>query len=396
MTVQTADQKPASGGFNIYDPRVRGILYQVSLIAVLVYLVVMAGHYAVDNMARQNIPINFDFLSQTAGFEINQTLVPYSAVSSYGRAFLVGLLNTLLVSAVGIVFATAIGFIVAVARLSQNWIVSRIATVYVELFRNIPLLLQLVFWYNIVLKSLPAPRQSLSVFGLAFLNTRGIILPRPVFGDGAGFVGIALAVGLALALGYRLVAKRRQAATGQQSPVGLVALGMVIGLPLIAYLVFGRPIGFDIPQLKGFNFVGGAPVFPEFAALLLGLSIYTGAFISEIVRSGILAVGRGQHEAAGALGIRSNVTMRLVVIPQSMRVVIPPLTNQYLNLIKNSSLAVFIGYPELVQVFAGTVLNQTGAAIQCMAITMAVYLVISLVTSAAMNAFNRRVALVER
>ena len=396
MTVQTAEQRPSRDGFNIYDPKLRGLLYQAGLVVVLVLILAMAGYYAAGNMARQNIPLSFDFLSQTAGFEINQTLVPYSAVSSYGQAFLVGLLNTLLVSAVGIVFATVIGFVIAVLRLSQNWIVSRLATVYVELFRNIPLLLQLVFWYNVVLKSLPPPRQSLSVFGLAFLNTRGVIIPKPIFADGAGMVGLAFLLGLVAAFGFRAFAKRKQAATGQQSPVLVVGLALVIGLPLLAYFVFGRPISLEVPQLKGFNFAGGSALFPEFAALLLGLSIYTGAFISEIVRSGILAVGRGQHEAAGALGIRSNVTMRLVVIPQSMRVVIPPLTNQYLNLIKNSSLAVFIGYPDLVQVFAGTVLNQTGAAIQCMAITMAVYLVISLITSAAMNAFNRRVALVER
>ncbi len=396
MTVQTAEQRPPQEGFNIYDPKVRGLLYQIGAVAALLLIVVMGGYYAAGNMARQNIPLSFDFLSQTAGFEINQTLVPYSAVSSYGQAFLVGLLNTCLVSALGIVFATIIGFIIAILRLSQNWIVSRLATVYVELFRNIPLLLQLVFWYNVVLKSLPPPRQSLSVFGLAFLNTRGIIIPRPIFADGAGLVGIAFLIGLVAAFGYNAFAKRRQAATGQQSAVLFVALGLVIGLPVLAYFVFGMPITFEIPQLKGFNFSGGSALFPEFAALLLGLSIYTGAFISEIVRSGILAVGRGQHEAAGALGFRSNITMRLVVIPQSMRVVIPPLTNQYLNLIKNSSLAVFIGYPDLVQVFAGTVLNQTGAAIQCMTITMAVYLVISLITSTAMNAFNRRVALVER
>ena len=396
MTAQAADKAPPRGGFNFYDPKLRGVLYQVALVVILASLVLMAGHYAVTNMARQNIPLNFDFLGQTAGFEVNQTLVPFSALSTYGQAFVVGLLNTLLVSAVGIAFATVIGFTVAVLRLSSNWIVSRLATVYVELFRNIPLLLQLVFWYNVVLKSLPAPRQSLSLYGLAFLNNRGVILPRPVFSDGAGLVGIAFLVGIAAALGYRSYAARRQAATGLQSPVLAVGLALAIGLPLLAYLAGGFPIRFDVPVLKGFNFAGGTPVFSEFAALLLGLSIYTGAFISEIVRSGILAVGRGQHEAAGALGIRPNVTMRLVVIPQAMRVIIPPLTNQYLNLIKNSSLAVFIGYPELVQVFAGTVLNQTGAAIQCMAITMAVYLMISLVTSAGMNAFNRRVALVER
>ncbi len=396
MTVQTADDRAPRAGFSLYDPRLRGIVYQAAMLAILVALVWTASSYAVANMARLGIPLNFNFWNQTAGFEINQALVPYSALSTYGQAFWVGLFNTLLVGAIGVVLATVVGFVVAVLRLSPNWIVSRLATVYVELFRNIPLLLQLVFWYTVVLKSLPAPKQSVSVFGAVFLNTRGIVVPDPVFRDGASWVGWAVLAGLVLAFGFARFAKRRQAATGNQLPVLRVSLALIFGLPLLAYLVLGMPIGLQLPVLRGFNFVGGRQVFPEFAALLLGLSIYTGAFISEIVRAGIMAVGRGQHEAASALGIRPNVTMRLVVIPQAMRVIVPPLTNQYLNLIKNSSLAVFIGYPDLVQVFAGTVLNQTGAAIQCMALTMFVYLVISLALSGVMNVYNKRVALVER
>lgn len=396
MTVRTAEQEAPKAGFSLYDPRLRGIVYQVVMLAILVALVWTASSYAVANMTRLGIPLNFNFWNQTAGFEINQALVPFSALATYGQAFWVGLLNTLLVSAFGVVFATLIGFVIAVLRLSPNWIVSKLATVYVELFRNIPLLLQLLFWYTVVLKSLPQPRQSISLFGAVFLNTRGLVLPNPVFHDGAGLVGWALIAGIAAAVAFSVFAARRQAATGRQSPTLLIGLALVVGVPLLAYLALGLPIGLELPQLKGFNFTGGKQVFPEFAALLLGLSIYTGAFISEIVRSGIQAVSRGQHEAASALGIRSSVTMRLVVIPQSMRVIVPPLTNQYLNLIKNSSLAVFIGYPDLVQVFAGTVLNQTGAAIQCMALTMAVYLVISLVISTGMNVYNKRVALVER
>lgn len=396
MTVQTADEVPPKAGFSLYDPKLRGIAYQVILVAILVLLVGTAVHYAVANMARQNIPLNFNFWNQTAGFEINQTLIPYSALSTYGLAFWVGLYNTLLVSAIGVVLATLVGFLVAVLRLSPNWIVSKLATVYVELFRNIPLLLQLLFWYTVVLKSLPQPRQSISVFGAVFLNTRGLVLPSPVFSDGAGLVGWTLLLGILAAACMSWFASRRQAATGQQLPAFWIGLALIVGLPLLTYLALGRPIGLDLPQLKGFNFTGGKQVFPEFAALLLGLTIYTGAFISEIVRAGIQAVGRGQHEAADALGIRPNITMRLVVLPQAMRVIVPPLTNQYLNLVKNSSLAVFIGYPDLVQVFAGTVLNQTGAAIQCMALTMAVYLAISLALSTAMNVYNKRVALVER
>ncbi len=396
MTAQSVSQDAPKSGFSLYDPRIRGIVYQVVLLGILVAVVYTAGHYAVLNMAKLGIPLNFAFWNQTAGFEINQTLISYSALSSYGQAFWVGLLNTLLVSAIGIVFATAIGFVVAICRLAPNWMVSKLATVYVELFRNIPLLLQLVFWYNVVLKSLPAPRQSISVFGLAFLNNRGLVLPSPVYAPTAWLVGVAFLVGIAASAAVWRWAAVRQAKTGQQFPSLSVALGLVIGLPLVAFVALRFPIGLDLPQLKGFNFIGGKPVFPELAALVMGLSIYTGAFISEIVRSGIQAVGRGQHEAASALGVRPNIIMRLVVIPQSMRVIIPPLTNQYLNLIKNSSLAVFIGYPDLVQVFAGTVLNQTGAAVQCMAVTMGVYLAISLVTSVVMNIYNKRVALVER
>ena len=396
MTVQAADDRAPEAGFSLYDPKLRGIVYQTVMVVVLVALVWTASGYAVANMARLHIPLNFDFWHQTAGFEINQTLVPYSALSTYGVAFWVGLWNTILVAAVGVVLATVIGFVIAVLRLSPNWIVAKLATVYVELFRNIPLLLQLIFWYTVVLKSLPAPKQSISVFGAVFLNTRGIIVPSPVFDSGAGAVGWALLAGLALAAVFAVYAGRRQAASGQQLPVLWISLALVVGLPLVVYLALGMPIGLQRPVLRGFNFIGGRQVFPEFAALLLGLSIYTGAFISEIVRAGIMAVGRGQHEAASALGIRPNVTMRRVVIPQAMRVIVPPLTNQYLNLVKNSSLAVFIGYPDLVQVFAGTVLNQTGAAIQCMALTGAIYLAISLALSTIMNVYNRRVALVER
>ncbi len=396
MSAQMAGGHEAPGVSKLYDPRIRAVVYQLLLLIVIVTVVWGASHYAVQNMAKLGIPLNFNFWNQTAGFEINQSLISFSALSTYGRAFWVGLLNTLLVSAIGIVFATVLGFLIAIFRLMPNWIVSKLATVYVELFRNIPLLLQLVFWYNVVLKSLPAPRQSVSVFGIAFLNNRGLVLPSPVFGDMAWGIGAAFAVGVAASVAFSIWAARLQARTGKQLPVLWINLALMLGAPSLAYLLLGLPIRFEVPQLKGFNFIGGKPVFPELAALVLGLSIYTGAFIAEIVRAGIQAVGRGQHEAAEALGLRPNVTLRLVVIPQAMRVIIPPLTNQFLNLIKNSSLAVFIGYPDLVQVFAGTVLNQTGAAVQCMAVTMGVYLAISLVTSSAMNFYNRRVALVER
>ena len=299
MTVQPVSQDAPRGSFNLYDPRLRGVVYQVLLLGVLVAIVYTAGHYAVLNMAKLGIPLNFAFWNQTAGFEINQTLISYSALSSYGQAFWVGLLNTLLVSAIGVVLATVIGFVVAIFRLAPNWMVSKLATVYVELFRNIPLLLQLVFWYNVVLKSLPAPRQSISVFGLAFLNNRGLVLPSPTYAPSAWLIGVAFLVAIAASAVVWRWATIRQAKTGQQFPSISVAFGLLIGLPLLAFVALGFPIGLDIPQLKGFNFSGGKPVFPELAALVMGLSIYTGAFISEIVRSGIQAVGPRVRSACG-------------------------------------------------------------------------------------------------
>jgi general L-amino acid transport system permease protein len=386
-----------SGGSIFYDPRVRGAVYQIVVVAGLVALVYFAASNARINLERAHITTGLDFLSRNAGFDINQTLISYSATTgTYGRAFLVGLLNTLILSVIGVVIATLLGFVIGVARLSTNWIVAKVAAVYVELVRNVPLLLQLFFWYNAVLKPLPSPRQSLDFGGGFFLNNRGLFLPEPVLGERGGIIPIVFLLGLIGAFGYSRWARRRQMATGQQSPVGFVAAVLIVGLPIVAYFAAGQPVSFNYPALRGFNFTGGMQIYPEFVAMLLGLSIYTAAFIAEIVRAGILAVSKGQTEAARSLGLRAGPTLRLVIIPQAMRVIIPPLTNQYLNLTKNSSLAVAIGYPDLVQVFAGTVLNQTGQAIEVIGITMAVYLFISLVTSIGMNFYNRRVAIVER
>ncbi len=303
----------------------------------------------------------------------------------------------MLVAGCGIILATILGFLVGVARLSSNWIVAKVAMVYVEVIRNLPLLLQLFFWYNAVLKPLPGPRQSIWMFNESVaVNNRGLYLPEPLFGPGAGWIGIALLLGLAGAIFFRVWAKKQQEATGTQYPVGLIALGLILGLPLLAYLATGMPVAFAYPQLAGFNLRGGIQIFPEFVALLIGLTTYTAGFIAEVVRAGILAVSKGQTEAANSLGLRPGPTLRLVVIPQAMRVIIPPLTSQYLNLTKNSSLAVAVGYPDLVQVFTGTVLNQTGQALEVIAITMAVYLTISLATSFFMNIYNAKMALVER
>jgi general L-amino acid transport system permease protein len=378
------------------DPAARGWVYQGLLILAVGFVFVEAVLNGRDNMAAHGIPTDFRFWTASSGFDITQSLIPYSPSSSYGRACLVGLLNTLLVAALGIVFATIIGFTVGIGRLSSNWVVAKLATAYVETVRNVPLLLQLLFWYNAVLAALPGPRQSIVLPGSIYLNARGLFVPQPIFGPDAVWVGVALLLGLAAAIGWRFYAHARKMRTGTPSPVISVALGLVIGLPLLVFFATGRPVGFDLPQLRGFNFIGGGRLIPEFVTLLLGLSIYTGAFIGEIVRAGIRAVSYGQGEAAEALGLNRAQVLRFVVVPQALRVIIPPLTSQYLNLTKNSSLAVFIGYPDLVQVFAGTVLNQTGAAVQVIGITMGIYLTISLVTSTAMNAYNRRVALVER
>lgn len=380
-----------------YDPKLRSLATQLLLCLAVAALVYFAVTNAAENLERARVASGFAFWNYVAGFDISQTLIDYAADrSTYGRAFWVGLINTLLVSSLGVVFATLLGFLVGIARLSRNLLVSRIATGYVELIRNVPLLLQLLFWYNAVLKSLPELRESLALGNAVFLNNRGFFLPQPRFGEGMWLVPAAAAVGIAGAVALRFWARRRQERTGQQFPLFLPSIVLVVGPPAIALLAIGAPISFSFPEKGRFNIRGGVEILPEFVALLFGLVVYTAGFIAEVVRAGILSVSRGQTEAAYALGLRSGPTLRIVVIPQAMRVIIPPLTTQYLNLLKNSSLAVAIGYPDLVQVFTGTVLNQTGQAVEVVAITMAVYLVISLLTSFAMNWYNSRKAIVER
>ena len=389
--VEIAERAPRERRSLLTDPLARSIFIQATLLV----LIVGAGWYFYENaranLAAQRIATGLGFWNNTAGFGISQTLIPYSETSTYGRAFVVGLLNTLLVAGLGIVFATALGFLVGVARLSKNWLIAKVAEVYVEVIRNLPLLFQILFWYLAVLSNLPSPRQSFSFFGLAFVNNRGLVVPEPIFNEGSGAVGIAFLAGLALAVIVRYWARARQMRTGQIFPAGRAALALIFVLPLLVYLVLGAPIRFDLPELKGLNFSIGLRIIPEFIALLLALSTYTAAFIAEIVRAGILAVNKGQTEAAYSLGLRPGPTLRLVVVPQAMRVILPPLTNQYLNLTKNSSLAVAIGYPDLFSVFAGTTLSQTGQAIEIIAITMGVYLLISLVTSAIMSFYGWRI-----
>jgi general L-amino acid transport system permease protein len=378
------------------DQRVRGAIYQTLLLACIAALAGVAIYNAVINMRARGIPMGFGFWNEVAGFDINLHLIRYTNLSTYGQAFWVGLLNTLLIAFICVPLATLLGFAIGVARLSPNWLLSRLALVYTSILRNTPLLLLLLLWYNAVLKSLPAPRQSISIGDVVFLNNRGLYLPMPLPQDHAVSFAGALLIALIAAAGFREWGRRRQERTGAQTPVTAVGVALIIGLPMAVWAAAGAPFAFDIAKLAGFNLKGGLQIIPEMAALVFGLVTFTAAFIAEIVRAGLRAVPVGQSEAAAALGLHRGLMMKLVIIPQAMRLITPPLTSQYLNIVKNSSLAVFIGYPDLVQIFAGTVLNQTQAAVQVMAITMAVYLVISLAVALALNFFNARLALKER
>jgi general L-amino acid transport system permease protein len=369
-----------------------GFVLQILFVLVLAWVGYDIVANVRSNLESQRIAAGFGFLTNNAGFDVNQTLIPYSGSDSYTRVFFVGLLNTLLVAVIGIFFATVIGFAVALGRLSPNWLLSRISGGYVELLRNLPLLFQILFWYLAVLGALPNPRQSIALFGSFFLSNRGLVVPTPIAQPGFEAVAIAFLVAIAASMALRSYARRRLFQSGRMLTIWPYVVGILIGLPLLASALVGVPVSFEIPQLKGFNFAGGSRVIPEFVALTLALSTYTGAFIAEVVRAGILSVHKGQMEAGSSLGLTRGATLRLIVVPQALRVILPPLTNQYLNLTKNSSLAVAIGYPDLVSVFAGTALNQTGQAIEIIGITMGVYLTISLVTSAIMSFYGWRIS----
>ncbi|HRK19090.1 MAG TPA: amino acid ABC transporter permease [Hyphomicrobiaceae bacterium] len=386
--------KPAEPSF-LNRREVRQALYQIALVVALVAFFYFIVTNAAENLRRQNIASGFDFLDRVSGFDVSQNLISFSNTDSYGRAFIVGLLNTIVIAVIGIVLATILGFIAGIARLSKNWLIARIAGLYVETVRNMPLLLLLLIIYFGVLKPLPGPRQSLNFADSVFLNVRGLYMPRPEWLAGSGIFLASIAVALIAAFVVARWAHARQMRTGEQFPTGWTALALVVGLPALTFLATGRPLAFDYPKLQGFNFTGGMVVQPEFMALLIGLTIYTGSFIAEIVRAGIQGVPKGQWEAARAIGLHGGQVLRLVIIPQAARIIIPPLTSQYLNLTKNSSLAVAIGYPDLVNV-GGTILNQTGQAVEVILMIMAVYLTLSLLTSAFMNWFNTRMALVER
>jgi general L-amino acid transport system permease protein len=367
-----------------------GLALQILFVAALAWLAYEIVANARANLEAQRITSGFGFLANTAGFDVSQNLIPYSGSDTYTRVFFVGLLNTLLVAAIGIFFATILGFLVGLGRLSPNWLLARVAGAYVELIRNLPLLFQILFWYLAVLATLPNPRQGVSLFGMAFLSNRGFVIPKPIGHEGLTAFVIAVVIAIAAALLLRSYARRLLFESGRVLRIWPYVVGLLIGLPLLAALAFGKPVTFEIPELKGFNFSGGSRVIPEFVALTVALSTYTAAFIAEIVRAGVLSVHKGQMEAGSSLGLSRGQTLRLIVVPQAMRVILPPLTNQYLNLTKNSTLAVGIGYPDLFSVFAGTTLSQTGQAIEIIAITMGVYLLISLVTSAVMSFYGWR------
>ena len=369
-----------------------GFGLQILFVAALVWIAYEIVANARANLEAQRITSGFGFMANTAGFDVSQSLISYSGSDTYIRVFFVGLLNTLLVAVIGIFFATIIGFLVGLGRLSPNWLLSRVAGAYVELIRNLPLLFQILFWYLAVLATLPNPRQSISLFGSFFLSNRGFVIPKPIGHDGLTAFVIAVLIAIAASLLLRSYARRLLFQSGKLLKIWPYVLGLLIGLPLITTLVFGKPVTFEIPELKGFNFSGGSRVIPEFVALTLALSTYTAAFIAEIVRAGIQSVHKGQMEAGSSLGLSRGSTLRLIVVPQALRVILPPLTNQYLNLTKNSSLAVAIGYPDLFSVFAGTTLSQTGQAIEIIAITMGIYLFISLVTSAIMSFYGWRLS----
>ncbi len=382
------------------NPKVRGIFFQILIITIISLLLYSIFRNTMANLKSPNnekINLGFDFLEEKINFDITTHLIPYSMDDNVLRIFWVGLTNTLFISIISIFTATIFGVLIGVSRLSKNWIVSKMATVYVEIFRNIPLLLQILFWYYAVLKSMPYVKNTYSFFnGSVFVNIRGIDIPKPIYESGSSFVLIAFILALVLGFAYKIYAKKKQQQTGIQKPVFWVFLSLIIALPLLAFFITGQPISLEYPVFKRFNFVGGLAISSELVALWFSLSIYSAAFIAENVRSGIMAVKHGQTEAAHSLGISPAKTLRLVIIPQALRVIIPPVASQYLNIAKNSSLAIAIAYPELVSVFTGTVLNKVRHELEIIFMTMLVYLTISLIISMFMNWYNSRIALFEK
>lgn len=393
MQPRAAPRRPVRLSWS--DPTFRAIVWQVVIVGAVAAIVWYLVGNTNRNLAARHIATGFAFMGRVAGIPIGESLIPYEpSENSYGHAILVGILNTLKVAVVGVVLTTLLGTVIGIARLSKNWLVARCAAVYVETLRDIPVLLQLVVWYT-VLQNLPAPRDSFSIGSWAFLSNRGIKVPILEWETAHTAALVALLIGIAGLVLWQRRARRRQDETGVRPTTWPVALGLLIGLPVVVWAIFGAPLTVEVPVKGTFNFSGGGTISPEYAALTIGLTIYTAAYVAEIVRSGIQAVPQGQWEAAGALGLSQGTILRRIVLPQALRVIIPPMTSQYLNLTKNSSLAVAIGYQDVVSI-AQTTLNQTGQAIEGIALIMAVYLTISLSISLLMNWYNARIALVER
>ncbi|MBT3436515.1 MAG: ABC transporter permease subunit [Oceanospirillaceae bacterium] len=379
-----------------YDKETRSIIVQIIAAALILSFFAYIINNAVVNLAAIGKDISFNFLWQNASYDINQHLIEYSSTSNHFTAMIVGLINTLLVAAAGIVLATMLGFMLGVMRLSNNWLTQKIAYVYIEYVRNVPVLLHILLLHGLIINALPRPKGSYNFGDTFFLNNRGFQMPSPEFQSLFWIVGAFVVAGIAFAWWFSRHAQKVQDETGKAYPVAMINIAAIVLLPFAVYFVLGSPIEWDVPALKGFNFKGGIVVRPEFIALWLALSFYTAAFIGEIVRAGIVAINHGQTEAAQALGISNSRTLKLVVIPQALRVIIPPLTSQYLNLAKNSSLALAIGYMDIVATIGGISLNQTGREMECMLIVMAIYLAISLLISTVMNWYNNRIQLVER
>ncbi len=378
------------------DRKVRGILFQLLTVIGLVAFLWYIGTNTVHNIEQRGIRTGFDFLTGTSGFAINDTPIAYNETYTYWRVFEVGLLNTLIISFISIILASILGLIIGIARLSKNWLISKLSAAYIDLFRNIPILLQILFWYNVVLATLPSPRKSIELFGSMFLNNRGFYVPKPAMNATTLSVLFSVLFVFVFIFFLNKWANKRHEATGEEFPVALTGIGLIIVAPILAYFISGADFAFSYPKLRGFNFAGGKTFYPEFLALTFALTIYTATFIAEAIRSGIEAVNKGQKEAAASIGLSGYQSLKLVILPQAIRIAIPPTINQYLNIVKNSSLATAIGYPELVTVFAGTSLNQVGQAIEIISMTMLVYLVVSLGVSALLNWINFKMKIKER
>lgn len=387
-------RRPPARRLGWHDPGVRSAIYQILAVGAVALAVWFLISNLLHNLSARHITTGFAFLHREAGFDIGETLLDYSPASTYGRAIGIGILNTLLVSALGVVFSTLLGTLVGIGRLSRNWLVAKLAMLYVEAVRNVPLLLQLFFWYSLITESMPGPRQAHRPLPDVFLSNRGLKIPA-LHGESVDGMLLGLVLALVGIVALRYWGRRRQQATGRPFALGRWALGLIVVLPGLGWLLSGRHLALEVPVLRGFNFAGGWTLSPELAALLVGLVVYTTAFTAEVVRAGIQAVDAGQWEAANSLGLRRGLVLRLVVLPQALRVIVPPMTSQYLNLVKNSSLAVAIGYPDIVSIL-DTMMNQTGQAIEGVLLIMAAYLTVSLTIAFFMNWYNRRVALVER